>query len=408
VSTRDIRIEEFSYDLPDERIAKYPLEKREESKLLIYKDGLISDSIFSSISNELHEGDLLVSNNTRVIAARLFFRKKTGASIEIFCLEPVGTSHQDAMMQRGKSIWKCLVGGAKKWKGDEKIECVITIEDKEEIIYATRMEQTADAFIIAFEWNNNNIPFSEVLHTKGELPLPPYFNRKAEQADYDRYQTVFAIHEGSVAAPTAGLHFTLNVLQSLKEKAIMQREVTLHVGAGTFKPVSSETMEGHTMHSEAFSVSVDLLKDILNCKGRIIPVGTTSMRTLESLYWLGVKMLSQQKNDSMHNSINQWEPYQLAQEVSLQDSFEALINCFELRNEKDVNAATSILIAPGYKFRVCDGIITNFHMPKSTLLLLVAAFIGEDWKSVYDYAMKNDFRFLSYGDSSLLWRNGRN
>jgi len=188
----------------------------------------------------------------------------------------------------------------------------------------------------------------------------------------------------------------------------MQREVTLHVGAGTFKPVSSETMEGHTMHSEAFSVSVDLLKDILNCKGRIIPVGTTSMRTLESLYWLGVKMLSQQKNDSMHNSINQWEPYQLAQEVSLQDSFEALINCFELRNEKDVNAATSILIAPGYKFRVCDGIITNFHMPKSTLLLLVAAFIGEDWKSVYDYAMKNDFRFLSYGDSSLLWRNGRN
>ncbi len=400
-----IRIEDYDYALPEERIARYPLESRDASKLLVYSAGEIRTESFTSIIHELKAGDVLISNNTRVISARLFFKKKTGASIEIFCLEPVGTSHQDAMTQRGKSIWKCLVGGAKKWKGNEKIDCSFQIDNKVLTVYASRLEQIADSFIITFEWNDDRVPFSEILHAAGELPLPPYFNRKAEQDDYDRYQTVFAVHEGSVAAPTAGLHFTQNVLQSLKEKGIKQREVTLHVGAGTFKPVSSETMEGHAMHSESFSVSIGLLKEILSAKGRIIPVGTTSMRTLESLYWLGVKIMLSEKNHVVESSINQWEPYQLPQNISLKESFEALINKAEYQNSQYINAATSILIASGYKFRVCDGIITNFHMPKSTLLLLVAAFIGDDWKRVYDYAMNNNFRFLSYGDSSLLWRN---
>lgn len=401
----DIRIEEFNYELPDERIAKFPLEKREASKLLIYNDGLISQKVFSEISDELHEGDLIISNNTRVISARLHFAKSTGAVIEIFCLEPVGTSHQDAMIQRGKSVWKCLIGGAKKWKGDEKLECRFSVDNNDVFLTATKITQTAEAFEIEFNWTSKNeMVFSEILFHAGELPLPPYFHRDAEEEDYERYQTMFAKHEGSVAAPTAGLHFTADVLSKLKSKGVDHKEVTLHVGAGTFKPVSSDTMKEHNMHSEFFSVPVDLLEAILNCKGRIIPVGTTSMRTLESLYWLGVKMISQQENDSMHNRINQWEPYQLMQGVSLSDSFQALMKHCKSRNEKYINAATSILIAPGYKFIICDGIITNFHMPKSTLLLLVAAFIGDDWKSVYDYALKNDFRFLSYGDSSLLWK----
>lgn len=404
MNTSEIRIEDYDYHLPEEQIARYPLPQRDASRLLIYQKGIIRHSPFTGIVDELGEGDLLISNNTRVIAARLHFKRQTGATIEVFCLEPVESSHQDAMGQCGSSTWKCLVGGAKKWKDGEKITCITTLEDKEVILSATRLEQVNDAFIICFEWSITTLPFSEILHAIGELPLPPYFHRKAEKEDYDRYQTVFAIEEGSVAAPTAGLHFTQEVLNSLKAKGIKEREVTLHVGAGTFKPVASETMEGHTMHSESFSISIDLLREIVEQKGRIIAVGTTSMRTLESLYWMGVKMLDQSERIALPTLIEQWEPYQNHTKITVKESLEIIIKYCEANNKKIISGATSILIAPGYQFRICDGLITNFHMPKSTLLLLVSAFIGEDWKKVYDYALSRQFRFLSYGDSSLLWR----
>jgi S-adenosylmethionine:tRNA ribosyltransferase-isomerase len=402
MKVEEIQIEQYDYNLPEQRIARYPLASRDASKILLYQNGDISHKQFLMIVDELQAGDVLISNNTRVIAARLFFKKKTGASIEIFCLEPVGTSHQDAMLLHSKSVWKCLVGGAKKWKGDETLECSFLFEGQETIVYATRIEQTADAFVIEFNWDNKRLTFSEILRSAGELPLPPYFNRQVESEDYNRYQTVFAQHDGSVAAPTAGLHFTPSVIEALQGKGVVSAHVTLHVGAGTFKPVSSETMEGHTMHSESFSVDKTLIERILKAQGRIVPIGTTSMRTLESLYWLGVKMKLNKLGNQLH--IGQWDPYQLHDTVSMKDSFETLIDYCNTNHLERIDASTSILIAPGYDFKVCDGIVTNFHMPKSTLLLLVSAFIGDDWKRVYDYALNNDFRFLSYGDSSLLWR----
>jgi S-adenosylmethionine:tRNA ribosyltransferase-isomerase len=402
MKVEEIQIEQYDYNLPEQRIARYPLASRDASKILLYQNGDISHKQFPMIVDELQAGDVLISNNTRVIAARLFFKKKTGASIEIFCLEPVGTSHQDAMLLHSKSVWKCLVGGAKKWKGDETLECSFLFEGQETIVYATRIEQTADAFVIEFNWDNKRLTFSEILRSAGELPLPPYFNRQVESEDYNRYQTVFAQHDGSVAAPTAGLHFTPSVIEALQGKGVVSAHVTLHVGAGTFKPVSSETMEGHTMHSESFSVDKTLIERILKAQGRIVPIGTTSMRTLESLYWLGVKMKLNKLGNQLH--IGQWDPYQLHDTVSMKDSFETLIDYCNTNHLERIDASTSILIAPGYDFKVCDGIVTNFHMPKSTLLLLVSAFIGDDWKRVYDYALNNDFRFLSYGDSSLLWR----
>lgn len=402
MNTGSVRIEDYNYSLPEERIAKFPLSGRDESNLLVYRQGEIKHHLFRTISDELNRDDLLISNNTRVIAARLFFKKKTGASIEVFCLEPVDISHERAMAQLAKSEWKCLVGGAKKWKGDEVIECEVQSEVANFIVRAKQLRREGDAFIIRFEWSPENLPFSEILHFAGELPLPPYFHRKAEKEDYERYQTVFAVNEGSVAAPTAGLHFTKNVLSELRANGIIEREVTLHVGAGTFKPVTSNTMENHVMHSESFVVPITLLGEILSAKGRIIPVGTTSMRTLESLYWIGVKLLSETFNPF---EIGQWEAYHLPQHFSLKESLNALINHCQAQDDDFVRASTSILIAPGYDFKICNGLITNFHLPKSTLLLLVAAFIGSDWKKVYDYAMKNDFRFLSYGDSSLLWKS---
>lgn len=405
MKVEEIQIEQYDYNLPEQRIARYPLASRDASKILLYQNGDISHKQFPMIVDELQAGDVLISNNTRVIAARLFFKKKTGASIEIFCLEPVGTSHQDAMLLHSKSVWKCLVGGAKKWKGDETLECSFLFEGQETIVYATRIEQTADAFVIEFNWDNKRLTFSEILRSAGELPLPPYFNRQVESEDYNRYQTVFAQHDGSVAAPTAGLHFTPSVIEALQGKGVVSAHVTLHVGAGTFKPVSSETMEGHTMHSESFSVDKTLIERILKAQGRIVPIGTTSMRTLESLYWLGVKMKLNRLGNQLH--IGQWDPYQLHDTVSMKDSFETLIDYCNTNHLERIDASTSILIAPGYDFKVCDGIVTNFHMPKSTLLLLVSAFIGDDWKRVYDYALNNDFRFLSYGDSSLLWRTGK-
>lgn len=405
MTVQDIRIEEYDYDLPEHFIARYPLSQRDQSKLLVYDGGHIQSQQFPYILDCLQPNDILIANNTKVISARMYFRKATGALIEIFCLEPVEKSHQEAMCETLQSTWKCLVGGAKKWKGNEKLQCHFQIQQRDFTLYAEKVRQTEDAFIISFTWEEAHIQFSDILQAAGELPLPPYFNRKAEREDYERYQTVFAEYEGSVAAPTAGLHFTKNILAQLDAKGIKRREVTLHVGAGTFKPVSAGSMQDHTMHSEAFSITTDLLRELLKQSGRIIVVGTTTIRTIESVYWLGVKLILQHFSSTDALQVNQWDPYQLTKNIGVEQSLTYLLEYAESKGLSAIHASTSILIAPGYEFKICDGLVTNFHMPKSTLLLLVAAFIGDDWKRVYNYAKENEFRFLSYGDSSLLWRN---
>ena len=397
-----LRIEDFDYVLPDSRIAKYPLSERDRSRLLVYSKGRLSDMLFKDVEAQLGNDDVLVINDTRVIPARIIFSKATGGLIEIFCLEPVDKSHQDAMSMQGASTWKCLVGGAKKWKGEEVIRSEKRQEDMHIILYAKKKEQINENFLIEFSWTPTDLTFSQVLEAVGEIPLPPYFNRNAEDSDLERYQTVFSQYEGSVAAPTAGLHFTPALLARLQSAGIQQKRLTLHVGAGTFRPVSSGVLSGHNMHAEIFSVETDLLKFLISNTQRVIPVGTTSMRTLESLYWLGAKLLDGKFEDGEPLHLDQWEPYQLDAHYSTQESLHELLEYCERKSEVRLTASTSIMIAPGYSFRICKGLITNFHLPKSTLLVLVAALIGDDWKRVYDYAMDHGFRFLSYGDSSLL------
>ncbi len=400
---KDIRIEQFNYSLPNERIAKHPLPKRDSSKLLIYQQGYISDTTFNEIAPLLSPSDILILNDTKVIPARIIFHKSSGASIEVFCLEPIGFSHQDAMIQKKQISWKCLVGGAKKWKNDELLQMTFSADGIEVLLTAQKISKEAEYFVIQFHWSDSQLTFSEILQFAGEIPLPPYFNRKAEEEDIIRYQTVFAIAEGSVAAPTAGLHFTTQLFDELKKMDVQIKEITLHVGAGTFRPVSSETLEGHSMHSEIFSVEIELLKLLKDSiDNRIIVVGTTSMRTLESLYWLGVKLKTGAKFTDELPTLHQWECYELNDDIDLASSIEAILDYCKRNGLHQFAASTSIMITPGYKFKVCRGLITNFHMPQSTLLLLVSAFVGDDWKKIYDYAMDNDFRFLSYGDSSIL------
>ncbi len=400
---KDIRIEHFNYSLPDERIAKHPLPLRDSSKLLIYDHGLLNDIPFNEIPSLLSATDTLVLNDTKVIPARIIFRRTTGASIELFCLEPIGHSHQDAMIQRESSSWKCLVGGAKKWKTDEQLRITLPIEGNEITLTADKISREADFFNIRFSWSDHRLTFSEILQLVGEIPLPPYFNRKAEDEDLIRYQTVFAMAEGSVAAPTAALHFTAPLFDELRKIGVERKLLTLHVGAGTFRPVSSETLEGHNMHSELFSVDIELIGFLKTAmERRIIAVGTTTMRTLESLYWLGVKLKEGTNFEGELPSLGQWECYELNNDIDLISSIDAILQYCSDKGLREFAASTSIIITPGYKFKVCRGLITNFHMPQSTLLLLVSAFVGEDWKKIYDYALKNDFRFLSYGDSSIL------
>lgn len=398
---RNIRIEDFDYHLPEERIAKYPREKRSDSRLMTYQKGLIQPDMFFNIGNYLNPDDLLVLNDTKVIPARLHFQKTTGAQIEIFCLQPFGMDHQEAMDQRETCTWETLIGGAKKWK-EGVLTKNVTVQGKVFDLKAERIKDSENEFVVRFSWDNKAVSFSEILQEVGELPLPPYFDREAEEADYDRYQTVFATYEGSVAAPTAGLHFTPEILSELKSKGIVQNRITLHVGSGTFKPVSSSTMEGHSMHGEVFDVSPEFISTLIKCKGRIIPVGTTSMRTIESLYWFGVKILNGYFEKDKNIQLNQWDAYDLPQEVERDDALNAIIEYCEKFQLKRFSGSTSLLIAPGYKMRVSDGIITNFHLPKSTLILLVAALIGDDWKKVYQRALDEAFYFLSYGDSSIL------
>ncbi|MFP5470146.1 MAG: S-adenosylmethionine:tRNA ribosyltransferase-isomerase [Bacteroidia bacterium] len=399
IDPKDICIEDYDYALSDEKIAKFPLAQRDQSKLLIYKNGNISESIYANIAAHLPKNSFLIFNNTKVVKARLLFRKETGALIEIFCLEPLDFNGEptQAMAKKQSAEWTCLVGNAKKWKEGK----VAIKSDSGFEIYAEKITKHNDAFHIKFSWNND-YTFSEVLTYLGELPLPPYMNRKAEKKDEETYQTVYAKHEGSVAAPTAGLHFTENVLQSLKNKNHDYDFVTLHVGAGTFKPVDSEKIGNHDMHFEVIDVSLDFLKNLLEKIQQshpIIPVGTTSLRTLESLYWLGVKAM---KKESFSHLL-QWECYDLEKEtISPENALTFLIKALEKNKQSKLFAKTQLMIAPSYQFKIANGIITNFHQPKSTLLVLVSALIGNDWKTVYNYALENNFRFLSYGDGCLL------
>ncbi|MBO7724286.1 MAG: S-adenosylmethionine:tRNA ribosyltransferase-isomerase [Paludibacteraceae bacterium] len=398
---KEIKIDDFVYALPDERIAKYPLPKRDESKLLIYNKGKITESIFNEVPKMLAENELVVFNNTKVIQARLHFKKQTGALIEIFCLEPASPNDYVLSFQQNKTCtWYCLIGNLKKWKGGV-LEHTLVVGNVEVTLFAELKSQHNTSFEVQFSWNNEQITFSDILESFGELPIPPYLNRKTESRDNETYQTVYSKIKGSVAAPTAGLHFTESVLNDLRRKNIDLQEVTLHVGAGTFRPVKSEYMEQHDMHTEYISVSRQTIEALLAHKCEVLAVGTTSVRTIESLYYIGAKLLNQDiANDLI--CVKQWEPYEVVYELTPQESLQSILDYMQKNNLTVLNAATQIIIAPSYEFHFVKKMITNFHQPKSTLLLLVSAFVGGDWKKVYDYALTHDFRFLSYGDSSLL------
>ena len=403
---RNISITDFTYSLPEERIAKYPLAERDASKLLIYQKEKIIEDFYRNIPQHIPENSLLIFNNTKVIEARLLFKKITGGGIEIFCLEPYEqyTDITTALQQKGKVLWQCFVGGASKWKQGQVLEKKIKGCKKEILLNASYKEKRSDAFIIELSWSPPAMSFAEILHYAGAIPLPPYIKRTVEESDTERYQTIYAHSDGSVAAPTAGLHFTNRVLENLKEKKIQNNFVTLHVGAGTFKPVKAETMQEHEMHAEWIDVTKTTIENILkNLHNNIVAVGTTSLRTIESLYWLGVKTSGVVSPGSVE--LLQWEAYELAKHsISPADALKSLLEWMDKKNLERLVTKTQILIAPGYSFKIAKGLITNFHQPQSTLLLLIAAFIGESWRKVYDYALQNDFRFLSYGDGCLLWK----
>jgi len=409
---RTLSIKDFTYSLPEERIAKYPLAERDASKLLIYKEGIIAEDIYRNIDRHIPKDSILFFNDTKVVEARLLFQKPTGGLIEIFCLEP-HEQYPDittAMLQHEKVLWHCLIGGASKWKRGQVLEKKINYNSKELALNARYVEKMGDSFIVELSWNDLSLSFAEVLHLFGAIPLPPYIKREVEISDAERYQTVYAHYEGSVAAPTAGLHFTETIFKKLKEKNIQKDFITLHVGAGTFKPVKTEVMKDHEMHAEYFTVSKSLIQNLIDHLDKnIIAVGTTSLRTLESLYWLGVKKLTDHRPQT--TEITQWEVYDsIGKNISAKEALENLIKWMTAKDLDNLTAKTQIIIAPGYQFKIVNALVTNFHQPRSTLLLLVAAFIGGNpiaigWKEVYDYAFENNFRFLSYGDGSLLWRN---
>jgi S-adenosylmethionine:tRNA ribosyltransferase-isomerase len=405
---KELSIKNFTYNLPDDRIAKYPLVERDRSKLLIYNDHKITEDTYSNLAGHLPADSLLVFNNTKVVEARLLFEKTNGSKIEIFCLEP-HEKYSDitsAMLQKGKVWWKCLVGGAKKWKEGPLISLIKT-DSSVITLTAQKTEQLSDSYVIELSWDAPYMSFAELLHVAGFIPLPPYLNRAVEASDKLRYQTIYAKHDGSVAAPTAGLHFTETLFKNLLDKNIQHEFVTLHVGAGTFKPVKSEIMQDHEMHAEFIDVTKEFIKQLLQYLPKtIVPVGTTSLRTIESLYWFGVKTKLDPSINAQNLHITQWEPYELpADPISAQDALLSLIDWLDKKHTDRLITKTQIIIAPGYRFRIIDALITNFHQPQSTLLLLVSAIMGDDWKVIYSHALQNDFRFLSYGDGSLLWLN---
>jgi S-adenosylmethionine:tRNA ribosyltransferase-isomerase len=399
---KDIEINDYDYDLPSERIAQYPVDERDMSQLLIYKSDKITKDIFRNLDNYLNSDSLLVFNNTRVIRARILFRKETGASIEVFCLEPLSPSEYELSFSSRDTVeWKCIVGNLKKWKNG-LLSASYKYNGKEFVLTAERLQPIGEAWCIRFKWNCEKLSFGEIIEATGDIPLPPYINRDVEAEDFARYQTVYSRIKGSVAAPTAGLHFTNKVFENLDKKGIKSAQLTLHVGAGTFQPVKSRNISDHEMHCEHFFITRETIKLLLDYRGRIIPVGTTSVRTLESLYWLGVKLVQDPSGFDSELSLGQWESYHMVKDISVEESMEAILDYMTRSLLNFVQAATSIIIIPGYDFRMINGMVTNFHQPKSTLLLLVSAWTGDSWKKIYRYAMANNFRFLSYGDCSLL------
>lgn len=388
----------YGYDLPDSRIAKYPLSERDSSKLLFYHKGAIATQIFKELPSLLPKHSCLVFNNTKVIQARLQFFKQTGSRIEIFCLEPLVPSAYDLVFQQTSTCtWKCMVGNLKKWKADALVKQV-EIKGAPLCLQAERLQTNGNTSSIRFTWDREDCTFAEVLDAFGELPIPPYLNRDTEESDKTTYQTVYSKIKGSVAAPTAGLHFTEAVLNDIEKSGSKRCEVTLHVGAGTFQPVKSEQIGGHTMHTEVIEVKRDSIALLQQQLGRIVAVGTTSVRTIESLYYLGCRVAS--GNTEM--VVEQWEPYGGTATLSAYDALQALLDYLDAQGASTLHASTRIIIVPGYTFKLVKALITNFHQPHSTLLLLLAAFVGDDWRRIYQYALANDYRFLSYGDSSLL------
>ena len=401
-----ISMKAYDYDLPQERIAEYPVDQRDRSRLLVMKDSLPTDDIFHRLPDYLPEGGLMVFNDTKVIRARLVFYKDTGARIEIFCLEPVlpGTEIAKAFASPSGVTWKCLIGNAKKWRTG-KLGLALKIGAEKLIFEAKKVGEQDGAFLVEFSWDPASHSFTEVLEVAGKVPLPPYIDREVEDEDVHRYQTVYARQDGSVAAPTAGLHFTEEVLNVLKEKNISIDHVTLHVSAGTFKPVSHDDIRDHEMHTEQIIISRALVEALLENQGSLTAVGTTSMRTLESLYWFGNEL---EGNPDADFNISQWQPYMFISQLSTQKALENVLSLMRRKGVGEIGGKTSLIIVPSYTFRVVDILVTNFHMPKSTLLLLVAAFAGTRWKDAYQYALDHGFRFLSYGDSCLFFREDQN
>jgi S-adenosylmethionine:tRNA ribosyltransferase-isomerase len=406
MNSKEIEIKDYDYELPAERIASHPLPKRDESKLLVYRNQKIEESIFKNISEYIPKDSILIFNDSKVVKARILIENSAGQKIEIFCLEPIQPSRefQMAFSATKKCKWLCMVGNAKKWKEDTIIHNFFT-KGKVVELRVRKSEPVNGVYEIDFEWNPVEMTFSEVLMRVGHIPLPPYIKREDQKSDAERYQTVYANLEGSVAAPTAGLHFTGEVLEELKAKGVDEEFVTLHVGAGTFQPVKSEKIGGHNMHGEKFFVSRTLIEKVLNHGDKkIIAAGTTSARTIESLYWLGVKLIENSSVQTNKLKVTQWEAYENkdTKRYSAEDAMQALTDYMKFNDIAALECETEIIISPGYNFKLIDGLITNFHQPKSTLLLLIAAFTNGKWKDIYDYAMKNNFRFLSYGDSSLI------
>ena len=393
-----MRIQDYQYNLPDARIARYPLPERDASKLLVYQGGQIGEDTYSNLDRYLDPGALLVFNNTKVIPARLHLLKPSGGSVELFCLEPQGELHT-GMQQKGEGVWKCLVGGAKKWKSGS-----VLLETKHLRLEAEKMEAIQDAYWVRLRWTPSHWTFAEVLAEVGEAPLPPYLQRAAEASDRERYQTIYAQLDGSVAAPTAGLHFTERLFKRLADKNIGIEYLTLHVGAGTFKPVKTDTVADHVMHAEVFEVSAALLQRLRDHGDRqLVAVGTTTLRTLESLVLMGRKLLANPDLSPEALEVGQWDAFQTPfPQVGLPEAFDALLRWMAKHRLDRITARTQLLLAPGYRICSVDALVTNFHQPGSTLLLLVAALVGEDWKKIYDYALEHDFRFLSYGDGCLL------
>jgi S-adenosylmethionine:tRNA ribosyltransferase-isomerase len=406
---KNISIADFTYNLPEEKIARYPLPDRDSSKLLVFHNEKIEENIYRNIDQYLSPGSLMIFNNTKVIEARIIFQKPTGASIEIFCLEP----HEQygditaAMLQKETVVWLCLIGGASKWKRGQYLLKKIILPGGEGSIKAEYLEKLGDKFAIRISWTPAELSFAEILHYGGTVPLPPYLKREPELADRTRYQTVYAYAKGSVASPTAGLHFTEEIFKKLQAKRIATGYVTLHVGAGTFKPVKTERLEFHDMHAEWIDLDIASVRLIHEHADRqIVAVGTTSLRTIESLYWIGLKLYQDNQVDSRELIVKQWDPYDSVKNtITAPDALNLIIEWMENKKVSRLITKTEILIAPGYQMKIAKGLVTNFHQPNSTLLLLVAAFAGNKWKQIYDYALKNDFRFLSYGDGCLLLRD---